>query len=212
MTGPVLYVHVADDGGLLAIDGESGLSAWLTLADLTDRVASLKQRGGAVLLNKEHGSAAANSALAVIAHSGVDVVATDSVHADAVRAGGLTAAMSASYVGAAALLSDLVDRGVDLAVQDVDGYTALMYAANAGVVEAVEILVEHGADVNQVDVSGSTPLMFAAQAGDSKIVKKLLAAGAVASTRNAAGASARDFAAGNGHERIAAMLQAAELR
>jgi ankyrin repeat protein len=212
MTGAALYIHVADDGGVLVIEGWSGRSAWVTVDDLSRRLDVLRDAGGSVLLSKERGSPVAVPLLDLITRSGIPVVEARAIHPDAVRRGGLTATMSAAYLGSSELLLDLVSRGVDLAVGDDDGFTALMYAANAGEGDAVALLVSHGVNVNQVDVGGSTALMLAAQHGHAGVVKKLVAAGAFVTGRNAAGLSARDFALANGHERVAAMLLSFEMQ
>ncbi|MGH2358837.1 MAG: ankyrin repeat domain-containing protein [Candidatus Limnocylindria bacterium] len=210
MNATVLYVHVADDGGLLVIDGETGRSAWVTEVELTRRLEALSAAGGSVLLSREHGSPMAGTVIESIKARAPIVLASE-VHPDAVRGGGLTSLMSAAYVGAAELADDLLRRGADIEAQDDDGFTALMYAANGSQDELVKLLIEAGADVNQADRAGSTPLMFGAQHGHSGIVKRLLAAGADPSaSREADGLTARDFAVGNGHERVAAVLMAVE--
>ncbi len=207
---PVLYVHVADDGGLFVID-EDGRSAWVRQDELLHYVGAIRDRGGSVLLSQERGSPVAESALRAIADFRVTLTRSPEVHPDAVRGEGATALMSAAYLGKIELLRDLLQRGVDVASRDIDGFDALMYAANGGQEEAVSLLVERGADPNQIDRDGSTALMLAAQRGDIKIVKRLLVAGADPRTsRKTDGLKAVDFAAGNGHERVAAVLAAAE--
>jgi hypothetical protein len=207
---PVLYVHVADDGGVLAVDGESGRSAWIGVSELTRRLDALRKEGGSVLLSREGGSVMASPVLKLIDGTGLRIAASPEIHPDALRSGGATALMSAAYVGAVELARDLIDRGVDLDAQDDDGFTALMYAANAGNEELVRLLVGAGADVNQSDNAGSTPLMFAAQHGHDRIVKKLLASGAKAGARRDDGLTAHDFAIQNGHSQLAAVLSAVQ--
>ncbi len=210
MNAPVLYIHVADDGGLLVIDGETGRSAWVTVVELMRRLEDLSAAGGSVLLSREHGSRLASTVIELIKER-VPIVSASEVHPDAVRGGGLTSLMSAAYVGATELAKDLLRRGADVEAQDDDGFTALMYAANGGQDELVKLLIEAGAEVNQADRAGSTSLMFGAQHGHSGIVKRLLSAGADPSaSREADGLTARDLAAANGHERVAAVLMAVE--
>lgn len=210
MSEPALYVHVADDGGILVIDGETGRSAWVVLAELVRRLEALQGAGGAVLLSQGRGSPIAAAVLEVIGGTGLPIVQSQDVHPDAIRVGGATTLMFAAYVGAVELAEDLVRRGADLGAQDGEGFSALMYAANAGQDEVARFLVEAGADVNQVDHEGSTALMFAAQHGHVGVVKRLLAGGADISASRADGLTARDFAVRNGHQRVAAILLSAE--
>jgi hypothetical protein len=210
MTESVLYVHVADDGGVLTIDGTSGLSAWVDVPRLSRRLEELRSDRGSVLMSRESGSALAQPVLDLVLGAGVPVVESPEVHPDAVRTGGATALMSAAYVGADHLARDLVARGADLEARDIECFTALMYAANSGQEEIVRLLVDAGADVDAADDQGSSPLMFAAQHGHRGSVKKLLAAGADVAARRTDGLTAQDFATRNGHERVAAILQAAD--
>jgi hypothetical protein len=209
-SAPVLYVHVADDGGLLVIDSETGRSAWVTEVELTRRLGALTEAGGSVLLSQERGSPLAATVIESI-RACAPIVPASERHPDAVREGGLTSLMSAAYVGATELVEDLLRRGADIGAQDADGFTALMYAANGGQDEIVRLLIDAGADVNQADREGSTALLFGAQHGLLGMVKRLLAAGAGPNARRGAdGLTARDFAVGNGHERVAAVLAAVE--
>lgn len=207
---PPLYLHVADDGGLLLVDGASGRSAWVTAAEAARQVEGLAAAGGSLLLTKEHGSVAATPVLVGIEHAGVRIVEGREVHPDAQRVGGTTALMAAAYVGALELVDDLVDRGVELDARDESGYTALMFAANGEQAEVVRALLGAGADPDAADRFGNTVLMFAAQHGDTSTIKRLLAAGADATRRRVTdGLHAHDIAEANGHTRAAAILRAA---
>ncbi len=206
--GPVLYVHVADDGGLLVIEGEGGRSAWVTEPELARRVDAVVAAGGSLLVSQERGSALATPIVVALEAAGAPVVAATEVHPDATRGGAGTSLMASAYVGAVELVQDLVARGADLEARDESGYTALMYAANAAEDEVVRLLVDAGADVDARDRQGATPIMFAAQQGALRSIKKLLSAGADASTRRVAdGLTALDFAVMHGHERAAAILR-----
>jgi len=209
MDTPTLYVHVADDGGILAVDSLTGRSRWIRLLELRQMLVQARDVGGSVLVSSERGSAIAAPALAAIADAGVRVVRSPQAHPDARRDGGATSLMAMSYAGAAELVADLVQRGADLESCDDDGFTALMYAAKAGHDRVVDLLVRAGADVNQRDREGSTPLMFAAQHGHLGAVKKLLAAGADVAARRPDGLTAHDFAARNGHARTASVIMSA---
>jgi hypothetical protein len=209
---PTLYVHVANDGGLLAIDGRDGKSAWVTLADLRRRLANLREQRGTLLLSSdlEPPSPTATTAFDAISEAEVPLESATQVHSDAVREGGSTALMFAAYVGAEELARDLIERGADLEAADADGFTAVMYAANAGEVGVVSMLIEAGADLDRADRQGSTPLMFAAQHGSFTIVRRLLAGGADARRRGQHGMCASDFAREGGHDKVAAVLLSAE--
>jgi uncharacterized protein len=202
-----LYLHVADDGGVLSVDGENGRSAWLTAAALASQLDTLRSRGGSVIVSSEKGSPLAAEIMHIIHEAGVPVVASPDVHTDATRTGGSTTLMSFAYVGAADLAEDLIRRGAPLEAEDEEGFTALMYAANAGQEKIVELLIRAGADVNHRDSAGSVPLMFAAQHGHVDIVRKMLAAGADAgAARRSDGLTAYDFAARSGNARLASLI------
>src|SRR5437879_9906099 len=141
----VLYAHVADDGGVLVIDGESGRSAWVPLSEFVRRLQVLQKTGGSLLLSQERGSPSAAPVFEAIRRAGVPTTPSPQIHSDAIRAGGSTALMSAAYVGAEELARDLVDRGADLEARDEEGFTALMYAANAGQDRLARLLIEAGA-------------------------------------------------------------------
>jgi uncharacterized protein len=204
-----LYVHLADDGGVLVIDSATGRSAWVTLAELEDRLNALRGVGGSVLLSHEAGSRLVSAALTLVGSAGVPVVGSPEVHPDAERAGGSTTLMSMAYTGAADLVRDLIQRGADLEAEDEDGFTALMYAANAGQEETARLLIGARADVNHRDHGNSTALMFAAQHGFLAIVRKLLVAGAETESRRADGLTAHDLAVGHGHQRVASVIMSA---
>ena len=209
-----LYVHAADDGGILLIDRESGTSAWVSAAELSRRLEGLSAAGGLVLLSttvpEGPRTAIALAVVETISAASVPVVRASEVHPDGIRPGGATSLMSAAYVGARELLNDLVRRGAGLEDRDISGYTALMYAAKADQVEAAELLLAAGARPNAADSRGSTPLMFAAQHGYLAVVRRLLDAGASVGARGDHGLTAYDFAVQNGHGRVAAVLLSAE--
>jgi uncharacterized protein len=205
-----LYLHVADDGGLLLVDGASGRSSWVTAAEVARQVEGLAAAGGSLLLTRERGSVAATLVLVGIEQAGARIIEGREVHPDAHRVGGTTALMAAAYVGALELVDDLVDRGVDLDACDESGYTALMFAANGEQAEVVRVLLDAGADPDASDRFGNTVLMFAAQHGDTSAIKRLLAAGADATRpRVQDGLRAHDVVEANGHRRAAAILRAA---
>lgn len=209
MTEMILYVHVADDGGIFVIDSVTGRSMWATLAGLERGLGDLRATSGSVLVSTEAGSPLADVVLDLIRSAGVPVVASPEVHPDTERNGGSTSLMSMSYMGAVAVVEDLVRRGADLETEDEGGFTAVMYAAKAGQEQSLSLLIAAGADADHGDREGSTALMLAAQHGHLGVVKKLLAAKADASRRRSDGLTAYDFAARNGHQRAAAVIMSA---
>ena len=73
------------------------------------------------------------------------------------------------------LLSQMLNSGCDVNIQDEDGRTPLMEAVIDNNVEIVKLLIHHGADVNQQDFLGETSaLHFAAQNNSSELVGILL--------------------------------------
>src|SRR6266487_821687 len=138
MNRPTLYVHLADDGGILLIDSATGRSVWAVLVELERQLNVLRASGGSVLLSREAGSRLADPTLALIRSAGVPVVPCPEAHPDTVRRGGSTTLMSLAYVGAAELAQDLIQRGADLEAEDENGFTALMYAAKAGQATAID--------------------------------------------------------------------------
>ena len=205
---PILYLHVADDGGILAIEGTSGRSSWITVSQLKDRLHALERDGGSVLLSHESGSNLSLPVVDLIRRSSCPAVMSREIHPDALRPGGLTALMSAAYVGALDHAADLIERGVDASARDNDGCTALMYAASAGQEDLVKLLIQTGINPDQSDEAGSTPLMFAAENGHGRVVKALIAAGASVDRQRHDAMTAWDIAARNGHSQVAAFIAA----
>ncbi|MGE6415531.1 ankyrin repeat domain-containing protein [Planococcus kocurii] len=73
------------------------------------------------------------------------------------------------------LLSQILNAGCDVNVQDEDGRTALMEAVIDNNVEIVKLLIQFGADVNKQDYLAETSaLHFAAQNNSSELVELLL--------------------------------------
>jgi len=118
---------------------------------------------------------------------------------DAADATGLTALMSASYMGHPEVVSVLIAHGAPLEQRDERGYTALTFAANAGHPSVVRALLTAGADPATKDLQASTPIMFAAQHGHDEVVEILLGAGADPTVLGTHGLSAIGLARQNRH-------------
>ena len=118
---------------------------------------------------------------------------------DAADGTGLTALMSAAFMGHSDILATLLAQGASIEQVDQSGYTALMYACNAGHTAAVQVLLAAGANPHAADNQRSTPLMFAAQHGHDEIVSVLLQHGADPTRVGSYGLSAIGFAKQNHH-------------
>lgn len=148
--------------------------------------------------------AASNGSLPILElllDSGADV--------DAADATGVTALMSASFMGHRENVEFLVGRGATLEAKTIDGYTALMYAAKAGQLDCVAALLEGGADVGARDQNGNAPLAFAAQHGYQEVVRLFLAAGSDPTVEGIQGFTAVDLALQNGHAEVVELLRSA---
>ena len=86
--------------------------------------------------------------------------------------------LHAARLGETAVLTELIDRGVDVNVQDEKGYTPLIIACYNNRYDAAALLLRHGADVNTADFGGNTALMGAAFKGYADIARLLLMHGA----------------------------------
>jgi len=210
-----LYVHLAEDGGIFAVWGDTGRQAWITEGTLDLELECLKERGGELLYsrgapNRDPPEIVERTFRRIVETQPPSIRLLAEPHPDAGFRGGATTLMAAARAGDIEVVRDLVRRGAELEARDADGYTALMYAANAGELANVDQLITGGADVNARDSSASTPLMFAAQGGHAEVVRRLLEAGADAAPPGDHGLTARGFAEQNGHDRTARLLGEAE--
>ena len=109
-------------------------------------------------------------------------------------------------VGDLEAVIELIEKGVDVNVQDKNGYTALIEASEYGHLEVVETLIGKGADVNQQDNEGETALIWASKNGHLEIVEKLIEAGADVNQKTDFGGTALIKASENGHLEIVEKL------
>lgn len=79
-----------------------------------------------------------------------------------------------------AVISHLIDLGVDINAKDCRGWTPLQFAARTKSAAAVKLLIDAGADVNAEDNEGITPLHQSAWDNPNGLetIEMLLAAGA----------------------------------
>ena len=73
------------------------------------------------------------------------------------------------------IIKDLIEKGVDINLQDADGWTALFAACNDGNAQLTGILLNADADpnisTNEGTWEGMSPLMRVSQTGNHEIVK-----------------------------------------
>jgi len=210
-----LYVHLAEDGGIFAVWGDTGREAWITEGTLALELERLKERGGELLYSRgapdrDPPDIVERTFRRIAAAQPPSIRLLVEPHPDAGFTGGATTLMAAARAGDVEVVRDLVRRGGELEARDEEGYTALMYAASAGEPAAVDELIAGGAEVNARDNGASTPLMFAAQGGHAEIVRRLLDAGADAAPSGDHGLTARGFAEQTGHDETARLLREAE--
>lgn len=210
----VLYVHLANDGGIFTIWGDTGEEAWITRQRLRQELEKIKNANGMVLYSrddpKNDPSEIAFESFKLIPELELPVKLTDEPHPSTQFGGGATTLMAAAYNGDEEVAADLVERGTDLEAKDEDGQTPLMYAANAGQTAIVGLLLDRGADVNARDKQSSTPIMFAAQHGHAETVRRLLEAGPDLDVQGDHGFTALGFARQSGHDETTRLLEQAK--
>ena len=86
--------------------------------------------------------------------------------------------MVAARRGDPAVMTVLIEAGVDVNVRDAMGATPLMHAAWEGQAEAVRMLLQAGADVDAQSIEGVTALEAARERSQAEVVGILLQAGA----------------------------------
>uniref|UniRef100_A0A8C9VW76 Kinase D interacting substrate 220 n=1 Tax=Scleropages formosus TaxID=113540 RepID=A0A8C9VW76_SCLFO len=91
---------------------------------------------------------------------------------------GLTALMLAAEQGSVEIVQELVRRGANVNLDDVDGWTALISAAKEGHVEVVRELLANNANLEHRDMGGWSALMWAAYKGRVEVARLLLEKGA----------------------------------
>jgi uncharacterized protein len=111
--------------------------------------------------------------------------------------------------GDTALMSLLLDTGLDPNLLDSRGFSLLMIAAYSDQAEMVRLLAGRGADPNLPDPNGNTPLMGTAFKGSIEVARNLLECEADPSITNGDGATALDFAKKFGHTELAELLERA---
>jgi ankyrin repeat protein len=93
----------------------------------------------------------------------------------------------AAINGNAEIVNELLERGADLTIGDIDKSQPIHFAVVNGSVRVAELLLKKGASINDRDGNGNTPLHFAMAIGKLEIARYLLGNGADANARNTDG-------------------------
>jgi ankyrin repeat protein len=103
---------------------------------------------------------------------------------------------------------ELLDRGADVDLRDVEGFTSLHLAAQGFHLHVARLLIAHGADVDARNKFGNTPLLVALvnSRGQAEMIALLKEAGADVNLKNHAGSSPADLARSVVNEALARIV------
>lgn len=107
-----------------------------------------------------------------------------------------------AYWGLVKIVRILLDKGLDVNIQDSYGATPLHVAARDGHEPVVRLLLDNKADISTENNRGETALYWAARNGHKTVVRLLLKLGAVVLTRDNEGWNALDWAVLEGNSEI----------
>ncbi|XP_029348924.1 kinase D-interacting substrate of 220 kDa B isoform X2 [Echeneis naucrates] len=119
---------------------------------------------------------------------------------------GQTPLMVAAEQGNLEIAQELIRRGANVNLDDVDCWTALISAAKEGHIEVVRELLENNANLEHRDMGGWTALMWAAYKGCTDVAKLLLEKGANPNITGQYSVYPIIWAAGRGHGEIVHLL------
>nr|XP_055028982.1 kinase D-interacting substrate of 220 kDa B isoform X2 [Misgurnus anguillicaudatus] len=119
---------------------------------------------------------------------------------------GQTPLMVASELGSLEIVQELIRRGANVNLDDIDCWTALISAAKEGHVEVVKELLENNANVEHRDMGGWSALMWAAYKGRLEVTRLLLEKGANPNITGQYSVYPIIWAAGRGHAEIVQLL------
>ncbi|XP_054469500.1 kinase D-interacting substrate of 220 kDa B [Anoplopoma fimbria] len=119
---------------------------------------------------------------------------------------GQTPLMVAAEQGNVEILQELIRRGANVNLDDVDCWTALISAAKEGHIEVVRELLENNANLEHRDMGGWTALMWGAYKGRTDVVQLLLEKGANPNITGQYSVYPIIWAAGRGHAEIVHLL------
>ena len=107
---------------------------------------------------------------------------------------GNSAVMKASREGNIFVVKELISKGANLNLKNVDGNTALWNSCFANSFECFYALIDGEIDINSINVNGVTSLMYCASAGKEDFVSLLLEYEACSKIENLDGFKAIDLA------------------
>nr|XP_046268231.1 kinase D-interacting substrate of 220 kDa B isoform X2 [Scatophagus argus] len=119
---------------------------------------------------------------------------------------GQTPLMVAAEQGNLEIVQELIRRGANVNLDDVDCWTALISAAKEGHIEVVRELLENNANLEHRDMGGWTALMWAAYKGRTDVAELLLEKGANPNITGQYSVYPIIWAAGRGHAEIVHLL------
>ncbi|XDV43447.1 hypothetical protein PO909_011927 [Leuciscus waleckii] len=119
---------------------------------------------------------------------------------------GQTALMVASEQGSLEIVQELIRRGANVNLDDIDCWTALISAAKEGHTGVVKELLENNANVEHRDMGGWSALMWAAYKGRVEVAHLLLEKGANPNITGQYSVYPIIWAAGRGHAEIVQLL------
>jgi ankyrin repeat protein len=114
--------------------------------------------------------------------------------------------LHAARLGNKEVLKELIDKKVDINIQDDRGYTPLILACYNNHYEAADLLLQAGADVNGYDFGGNTALMGVSFKGYADIAELLINNGADLDLQHGNGGTALMFAAMFGRNELVKLL------
>ncbi|KAF3844914.1 hypothetical protein F7725_008077 [Dissostichus mawsoni] len=119
---------------------------------------------------------------------------------------GQTPLMVASEQGNVEIVQELLRRGANVNLDDVDCWTALISAAKEGHIEVVRELLENNANLEHRDMGGWTALMWGAYKGHTDVARMLMDKGANPNITGQYSVYPIIWAAGRGHAEIVHLL------
>ncbi|XP_062378149.1 kinase D-interacting substrate of 220 kDa B isoform X2 [Sardina pilchardus] len=119
---------------------------------------------------------------------------------------GQTPLMVAAEQGNLEIVQELIRRGANVNLDDVDCWTALISATKEGHIDVVKELLTNNANLENRDMGGWTALMWAAYKGRTEVARLLLEKGANANITGQYSVYPIIWAAGRGHAEIVRLL------
>ncbi|XP_059209212.1 kinase D-interacting substrate of 220 kDa B isoform X1 [Centropristis striata] len=119
---------------------------------------------------------------------------------------GQTPLMVAAEQGNLEIVQELIRRGANVNLDDVDCWTALISASKEGHIEVVRELLENNANLEHRDMGGWTAVMWGAYKGRTDVVQLLLEKGANPNITGQYSVYPIIWAAGRGHAEIVHLL------